>query len=181
MPASRMHRVLLRHGLNRLDCRLPPPVGRICSEPRSPQRQEAIILPGDDATVPFPLTAVHDQPSRIHGSRVRLPSPPPSYSSSARSATSPPVGHERWRGRCTIQVWAMIAFALVTVSLARLRERAAPRAAATLTLVGLIGAAGGVGYGIDSVQAAISTREASRRPTARSHPWPCSCRACCSR
>jgi hypothetical protein len=54
-----------------------------------------------------------------------------------------------------IQVWAMIAFALVTVSLARLLERAAPRAAATLTVVGLIGAAGGVGYGIDSIQAAI--------------------------
>jgi hypothetical protein len=55
----------------------------------------------------------------------------------------------------TIQVWAMIAFALVTVSLARLLERAAPRAAATLSVVGLIGAAGGVGYGIDSIQAAI--------------------------
>ena len=51
----------------------------------------------------------------------------------------------------------MIAFALVTVSLARLLERAAPPAAATLTLVGLIRAAGGVGYGIDSIQAAIST------------------------
>lgn len=54
-----------------------------------------------------------------------------------------------------IQVWAMIAFGLVTVSLARLLEPAAPRAAATLTVVGLIGAAGGVGYGIDSIQAAI--------------------------
>jgi hypothetical protein len=54
-----------------------------------------------------------------------------------------------------IQVWAMIAFALVAVSLARLLEPAAPRAAATLTVLGLIGAAGGVGYGIDSIQAAI--------------------------
>ena len=54
-----------------------------------------------------------------------------------------------------IQVWAMIAFALAMVSLARLLERPAPRAAAALTVVGLIGAAGGVGYGIDSIQAAI--------------------------
>ena len=54
-----------------------------------------------------------------------------------------------------IQVWAMIAFALATVSLSRLLERPAPRAAAALTAIGLIGAAGGVGYGIDSIQAAI--------------------------
>jgi len=54
-----------------------------------------------------------------------------------------------------IQVWAMIAFALVVVYLARELELPAPRAAAALTVVGLIGVAGGVGYGIDSIQAAI--------------------------
>lgn len=54
-----------------------------------------------------------------------------------------------------IQVWAMIAFAIAFVFLARLLEPTSPRAATVLTVLGLVGAAGGVGYGIDSIQAAI--------------------------
>jgi len=50
-----------------------------------------------------------------------------------------------------IQVWAMIAFGLALVGLTRMLEPAAPRAATVVLILGLVGAAGGVGFGIDSV------------------------------
>jgi len=54
-----------------------------------------------------------------------------------------------------IQVWAMIAYAVTVVGLCRLFEGERPGAAAGLTVLGLAGAAAGVGYGIDSIQAAL--------------------------
>lgn len=54
-----------------------------------------------------------------------------------------------------IQVWAFIALGLAIVGLSRTFERAAPRAAAALTVFGVIAAAVGSGYGIDSLQAAV--------------------------
>ena len=50
-----------------------------------------------------------------------------------------------------IQVWAMIGLALGGIGLARSLEPHAPRAAAVITVLVVIGAAGGVGYGIDSI------------------------------
>ena len=54
-----------------------------------------------------------------------------------------------------LQVWAMILFAVAAVTLTGRFSGVAPRAAAVLLVVGLAGAAGGVAYGIDSIQAAV--------------------------
>lgn len=54
-----------------------------------------------------------------------------------------------------IQVWAMIAYAVTVVGLSRLLDADAPRAADVLLVAGLVGTAGGVAYGIDSIQAAL--------------------------
>jgi hypothetical protein len=52
-------------------------------------------------------------------------------------------------------VFAMIMFAIALVGLARRAEPVAPRAAAAVTAFGLAGTAGGVGFGIDSIQAQL--------------------------
>lgn len=58
-----------------------------------------------------------------------------------------------------IQVWAMIAYAVVVVGLARLLATESPGLADVLLVAGLAGTAGGVGYGIDSIQAALVSGE----------------------
>ena len=52
-------------------------------------------------------------------------------------------------------VFAMIMFAIALVGLARQAEPVAPRATAAVTALGLAGTAGGVGFGIDSIQAQL--------------------------
>jgi len=52
----------------------------------------------------------------------------------------------------TIQIWAFVAFGVAVVGLARRLEAAAPHAAVALTILGLVGVAGGIGFGIDSIQ-----------------------------
>jgi hypothetical protein len=52
-------------------------------------------------------------------------------------------------------VFAMIMFAIALVGLARRAEPVAPRATAAVTAFGLAGTAGGVGFGIDSIQAQL--------------------------
>jgi hypothetical protein len=52
-------------------------------------------------------------------------------------------------------VFAMIMFAIALVGLARQAEPVAPRATAAVTAFGLAGTAGGVGFGIDSIQAQL--------------------------
>ena len=54
-----------------------------------------------------------------------------------------------------LQVWAFALFALAAVSLTRRFSETAPGAASAWLAVGLVGAAGGVAYGIDSIQAAV--------------------------
>ena len=53
-----------------------------------------------------------------------------------------------------IQVYAMGVWVLVVIGLTRLLETPFPRAAAVLTLIGALGVAGGVAYGIDSIHVA---------------------------
>ena len=53
-----------------------------------------------------------------------------------------------------IQVYAFAVWGLVVIGLTRLLEGPFPRAAAVLTLVGALGVAGGVAYGIDSIHVA---------------------------
>ena len=55
----------------------------------------------------------------------------------------------------TLQLWAMIGFALAAVALTRGFADVAPRPSTVLLAIGLAGAAGGVAYGIDSIQAAV--------------------------
>ena len=54
-----------------------------------------------------------------------------------------------------VGAFAMIMFAIALVGLARRAEPVAPRAAAAVTAFGLAGTAGGVGFGIDSIQAQL--------------------------
>lgn len=54
-----------------------------------------------------------------------------------------------------LQVGAMILFGIAVVGLARAAEPRAPRAAAAVTVLGLVGTAGGVGFGVDSIQAEV--------------------------
>ena len=56
-----------------------------------------------------------------------------------------------------IQVYAMAGFLLVTIALTQLCEDVSPRAAAVLTLLGTLGAAAGVGFGINAIYADIGT------------------------
>lgn len=56
-----------------------------------------------------------------------------------------------------IQVYAMAGFLLVTIGLTQLCEDVVPRAAAVLTLLGTLGAAAGVGYGINAIYTDIGT------------------------
>ncbi|MGE0000111.1 MAG: hypothetical protein AB7L17_15680 [Ilumatobacteraceae bacterium] len=69
-----------------------------------------------------------------------------------------------------IQVWSMIAFAIAIVGLARLAEHEAPRAALAVTVVGLAGTAAGVGYGIDSIQAALFGTESIQDTSSAAAP-----------
>lgn len=59
------------------------------------------------------------------------------------------LGADSWGG--AIQVYACTAFALVFVGTSRAVEPAAPRLATVLLLIGILGAAGGVGYGIQAI------------------------------
>jgi hypothetical protein len=54
-----------------------------------------------------------------------------------------------------VQVWALIAFAVGLLGLVRSLEAVAPRGATLLALLVLVGCAGGVGFGIDSMHAAL--------------------------
>jgi hypothetical protein len=54
-----------------------------------------------------------------------------------------------------VQVWAMVAFAIGLLGLVRHLEPSAPRAATLLAMLVLVGCAGGVGFGIDSMHAAL--------------------------
>lgn len=69
-----------------------------------------------------------------------------------------------------VMVWAMIAYAVAIVGLARLVEGSMPRAATVLTVVGLAGTAGGVGYGIDSIQVAVFGTESIQETTTAAAP-----------
>jgi hypothetical protein len=55
-----------------------------------------------------------------------------------------------------VQVWAFIGFALAAVALTERMASVAPRARATLLALALAGVAGGVGYGVDAIQAALN-------------------------
>ena len=63
-------------------------------------------------------------------------------------------GINNGRAGGTIQVYAMAAWILVVIGLTRLLEVPLPRAAAVLTVVGALGVAGGVAYGVDSIHVA---------------------------
>lgn len=69
-------------------------------------------------------------------------------------------GHGLRQGEAAgaIEVWAFIAFGVATVGLARLLEAVAPRGAGLLALAGIVGTAGGVAYGMDSIQVAVLGR-----------------------
>jgi hypothetical protein len=54
-----------------------------------------------------------------------------------------------------MQVWAMIAFAVGLLGVVRRLEASAPRGAVLLGVLVLVGCAGGVGFGIDSMHAAL--------------------------
>jgi hypothetical protein len=55
-----------------------------------------------------------------------------------------------------IGVWSCFTFALTFVGLARTLEPWAPRAAVTLTLIGVVGFTAGAGFNVDAIQRAIS-------------------------
>lgn len=55
-----------------------------------------------------------------------------------------------------IQVYAMAAWILVVIGLTQILEAPFPRAAAVLTLIGALGVAGGVAFGIDSIHMAAT-------------------------
>lgn len=57
-----------------------------------------------------------------------------------------------------ILVYAMAAFALVVVGLTDRIARDQPRAAGWLLVVGIVGVAGGAGFGVDSIHAALPGR-----------------------
>jgi hypothetical protein len=52
-------------------------------------------------------------------------------------------------------VYAFVAMTVVAIGIARAVERALPRASAALLAFGVLGCAGGVGFGIDSIHAAL--------------------------
>lgn len=56
-----------------------------------------------------------------------------------------------------VLVWAMIAFAVGLVGLTRRFAASLPRAAALLPILILVGCAGGVGFGVDAMHAALTS------------------------
>jgi hypothetical protein len=54
-----------------------------------------------------------------------------------------------------LQVYAFVALTLVAIGIARLVERALPRASAALLAFAVLGCGAGVGFGIDSIHAAL--------------------------
>lgn len=58
-----------------------------------------------------------------------------------------------------IQVYAFAAFFVVLIGLTQMLEAVAPRAATALTVTGSLGVAAGVGYGINSIYAALGTTD----------------------
>lgn len=58
-----------------------------------------------------------------------------------------------------IQVWAFVGFALAAAALTDRLVTSAPRARTILLALAMAGVAGGVGYGIDSIQAALNGAE----------------------
>lgn len=69
-----------------------------------------------------------------------------------------------------IQVWAMIALGVAGIGLARMLESHAPRAAAVLTCLVIAGIAGGIGYGIDSIQADVHSTESLQETESAAAP-----------
>lgn len=69
--------------------------------------------------------------------------------STAAHAAGGGLGEDQAGG--VIQVYAMAAFLLALVGLTRMLEDHSPRAATALTLIGALGVAGGVGYGVNSI------------------------------
>jgi hypothetical protein len=69
-----------------------------------------------------------------------------------------------------IQVWGFIAFALVVVKLTGKLTAFAPRAALLLLVVGCMGVAGGVGYGIDAIQADVFDNDSIQDTTSAAAP-----------
>lgn len=54
-----------------------------------------------------------------------------------------------------VQVWAFVAIGVAVAGLCRTFEHLAPRAAVAVTVLGIVAAAVGSGYAIDSIQAAV--------------------------
>lgn len=69
-----------------------------------------------------------------------------------------------------IQVWAAIAYGIALVGFARMLESKAPRGALVLTVLTLVGVAGAVGYGIDSIQAAVFGTESIQETSSAAAP-----------
>ncbi len=70
--------------------------------------------------------------------------------STVAATTGGGLGEDRVGG--ALQVYAMAAWILVIVGLTRMLQRPFPIAAAVLMAIGALGAAGGIGYGLDSIQ-----------------------------
>ena len=66
----------------------------------------------------------------------------------------------------TIQVYAMALWFLVVIGLTRILEAPSPRTATVLMLVGALGVAGGVAYGLDSIHVAETGATAEDAGTA---------------
>lgn len=75
--------------------------------------------------------------------------------STALSVTGDGLGEDRTGG--VLQVYAMIGFILAVIGLTRIAETHFARVAAALTLVGVMGTAGGVAYGINSIYVTLGT------------------------
>ena len=73
--------------------------------------------------------------------------------SSASYAAGGGIGADQLGG--TIQIYAMAAFALALLGVTRTLDHAKPRAAAVLSVMAVLGAAGGVAYGVDAVHTAV--------------------------
>ena len=70
-----------------------------------------------------------------------------------------------------IQVWAFAAIAIGGIGLARSLEPHAPRTAALASVLVVIGAAGGVAYGIDSIQVAVFGSESIQETDSAAAPF----------
>jgi hypothetical protein len=90
--------------------------------------------------------------TRLYGAAA-IAAPVLLLASTAAYAAGGGLGEDQLGG--TIQVYAMAAFGLALFGLSRLVEPAMPRGAAVLAVLAALGAAGGVGYGIDSLHGGV--------------------------